>query len=67
LFGSGRPVFIVPHIHKGPAKLDKAILLGWRPTVGASRADAPALLSLARAVEVVSFKSDKRVAQQICV
>ena len=23
LFGSGRPVFIVPYIHKGPARLEK--------------------------------------------
>ncbi len=56
LFGSGRPLFIVPYIHKGPAKLDRAMIC-WDGSVQAARALAGAmsLLALSREVEVVTF------------
>ncbi len=55
LYGSGAPVFIVPTTHKGPAKLDKAMVC-WDGGASAARALAGALPLLARAseVEVVS-------------
>ncbi len=56
LFGSGRPVFIVPYIQKGPAKLDHA-LVAWDGGVTATRALAAAmpLLQQAKRVEVVTL------------
>ena len=58
LFRSGRPVFLVPHIHKGPARLGKA-MVAWDGGLGAARAVADALPLLKRAgrVEVVSIMS----------
>jgi nucleotide-binding universal stress UspA family protein len=54
LFGSGRPVFIVPSVHKGPAKLGKAMVC-WDGGIPAARAVAGAMPLLRRAgkVEVV--------------
>ena len=56
LFSSGRPVFVVPNIHKGPAKLGKALVC-WDGGLPAARAVAGALDILKRAgkVEVVSI------------
>lgn len=56
LFGSGRPVFIVPYIQKGPAKLDHAVV-AWDGGLAASRALAGAmpLLQACKRVEVVSI------------
>ena len=55
LFGSGRPCIILPYIHKGPAKLGKA-MVAWDGGFVASRAVAGALPLLQQAgkVEVVT-------------
>jgi hypothetical protein len=54
IFGSGRPVFIVPFVHKGPAKLGKALVC-WDGGVPAARAIAGVMPLLQRSgkVEVV--------------
>ena len=56
LFRSGRPVFVVPYIHKGAAKLGKA-MVAWDGGLAAARtvADALPLLKRAGRVEVVSI------------
>ncbi len=56
LFRSGRPVFVVPWIHKGPAKFGKA-MVAWDGGLAAARAvsDALPLLKRAGEVEVVSI------------
>jgi nucleotide-binding universal stress UspA family protein len=56
LFNSGRPVFVVPNIHKGPAKLGKAMVC-WDGGLPSARAVAGAIDILKRAgkVEVVSI------------
>lgn len=56
LFGSGRPVFVVPYIHKGPAKLDNA-MIAWDGGHAASRALAGAmpLLERCKRIEVVTI------------
>lgn len=51
LFGSGRAVFMIPHIHRGPAKLGKA-LVAWDGGQAAARAVAEALPVLTRSGEV---------------
>jgi nucleotide-binding universal stress UspA family protein len=66
LFGSGRPVFVVPPIHKGPAKLDTAMVC-WDGGAAAARALAEALpfLSHARQVEVVSVCREDEPAEEL--
>ncbi|HEY8580480.1 MAG TPA: universal stress protein [Beijerinckiaceae bacterium] len=56
LMGSGRPVFVVPYIHRGPAKLDHA-MVAWDGGLVAARALAGAmpLLQGAQRVEVVTM------------
>ncbi|MGE3643168.1 MAG: universal stress protein [Beijerinckiaceae bacterium] len=56
LFSSGRPALVVPYIHKGPAKLDKA-LVAWDGGMVAARAIAGAmpLLEQSKSVEVVTI------------
>lgn len=56
LFGSGRPVFLVPFIHNGPARLGKP-MVAWDGGLPAARALAEALPLLKRAssVEVVTL------------
>ncbi len=56
LFSSGRPVFVVPNIHKGPAKLGKAMVC-WDGGLPSARAVAGAIDILKRAgkVEVVTI------------
>jgi nucleotide-binding universal stress UspA family protein len=56
LFSSGRPVFVVPNIHKGPAKLGKAMVC-WDGGLPSARAVAGSIDILKRAgkVEVVSI------------
>ncbi len=62
LFGSGRPVIIVPHVHKQGLKLD-CVLVCWDASRPAARAIADALpfLTRAKAVEfvVVTGERDK--------
>jgi nucleotide-binding universal stress UspA family protein len=54
LFESGRPVIIVPYIHKAPLKLDR-VVVAWDGSRTATRAiaDALPLLARAKAVEVL--------------
>ncbi len=54
LFDSGRPVLVVPYIHKSGIKLDR-ILVAWDGSRSAARAvgDAMPLLKHAKTVEVV--------------
>jgi nucleotide-binding universal stress UspA family protein len=61
LFGAGRPVLIVPRIHKGAPKFGRA-LIAWDGSRAAARAlaDAMPLLKKAEVVEVVSV-TDHRV------
>jgi len=67
LFGSGRPVFIIPSDYKSPAKLEK-VMLCWNEGIQAARAlaDSLPLLTRARNVEIVcvggSEGADKRLA-----
>ncbi len=59
IFGSGRPVLLLPYIHKGPAKLGKA-MVAWDGGAVAARALAGALPMLQHAgkVEVVTVARD---------
>jgi nucleotide-binding universal stress UspA family protein len=62
LFGSGRPILVVPYIHHEPAKFEK-ILLAWDGSSAAARTlgDATPLLKLAsrvQAVHVIDVRSD---------
>jgi nucleotide-binding universal stress UspA family protein len=60
LFDSGRPVIIVPYIHRGPFKLDRVMICwdGSRPAVRAI-ADAMPLLERADRIEVVVVANDR--------
>src|SRR5262245_59922635 len=60
LFGSGRPVVVVPHIHKSPIKLER-VLVCWDASRPAARAIADALpfLIKAKAVEVVVVSGER--------
>lgn len=63
LFGSGRPMLVVPYIQSQPMKLDR-VLLCWDGSRNAARAvgDALPLLAKSKALEVVTISSrdDKR-------
>lgn len=60
LFGSGRPVIVVPFIQKGGIKLDR-VLVCWDGSRTAARAvaDAMPLLRKAKQVEVVIVASER--------
>jgi nucleotide-binding universal stress UspA family protein len=60
LFGSGRPVVVVPYVQKAPLKLDR-ILICWDGSRPAARAiaDALPLLAQAQAVEIVVVASER--------
>jgi nucleotide-binding universal stress UspA family protein len=66
LFGSGRPVFVVPSTHAGPAKLARAMVC-WDGGVAAARALAGALplLEKASVVEVVSISQKEKHAEEL--
>jgi nucleotide-binding universal stress UspA family protein len=66
LFGSARPVFVVPYIHQGPAKLDHAIV-AWDGGLVAARALAAAmpLLERARLVEVVTIPPSSEPVEEL--
>ena len=55
LFDTGRPVIIVPYIHKGPARFDH-VLVAWDGSAVAARAlnDALPLLQIAGKIEIVT-------------
>ena len=66
LFGSGRPVLIVPYIQKAGLKLDRAMVC-WDGSRNAARAiaDALPLLARAKAVEVVIVTGDPGKSDEI--
>lgn len=60
LFASGRPVFLVPSSHTGPARLEKALVC-WDGGAQAAKALAESLplLAQAQSVEVLRFGAEK--------
>jgi nucleotide-binding universal stress UspA family protein len=60
LFDSGRPVIVVPYIHKAPFKLDR-IMVCWDGSRPAARAiaDAMPLLERAGSIEVVIIANER--------
>src|SRR3954447_1056039 len=61
LFASGRPVLVVPYIHKAPLQLEQ-VLVAWDGSATAARAlgDALPLLARAKAIQVVSMGTAMR-------
>lgn len=55
LFASGRPVLVVPYVHKAPLQLEQ-VLVAWDGSATAARAlgDALPLLARAKSIQVVS-------------
>lgn len=66
LFGSGKPVFLVPFIYKGPAKLGK-VMVCWDGGIPAARAVAGSLPLLRRAgrVEVVRVSEQGQTPKEL--
>jgi nucleotide-binding universal stress UspA family protein len=60
LFGSGRPVIVVPHVQAGGLKLDR-VLMCWDGSRPAARAIADAIpfLTRAKAVEIVVVTGER--------
>jgi nucleotide-binding universal stress UspA family protein len=60
LFDSGRPMIVVPYIHKGPFKLDR-VMVCWDGSRPAARAiaDAMPLLQRAGSTEVVIIANER--------
>ena len=60
LFDSGRPVIVVPYIHKAPFKLDR-VMVCWDGSRPAARAiaDAMPLLERAGSIEVVIIANER--------
>jgi nucleotide-binding universal stress UspA family protein len=60
LFGSGRPVIVVPYIQKAPFKLDR-VMIAWDGGRAAARAiaDAIPLLAQAARIEVVIVANER--------
>jgi nucleotide-binding universal stress UspA family protein len=66
LFQSGRPVIVVPYIHRGAFSVDR-VLVGWDGSRTAARAigDAMPLLARAKAVEIVIVATDRAKSDEI--
>ena len=66
LFEAGRPVLVVPYVHRAALRLDR-VMVCWDGSRSAARAlgDAMPLLTRARAVEVVSVLGDRGKADEI--
>src|SRR6185436_17465746 len=66
LFGSGRPVVVVPYIQKGGLKLDR-IMVAWDASRNAARAvaDAMPFLKKANAIDVVIVASERPKSDEI--
>jgi nucleotide-binding universal stress UspA family protein len=60
LFGSGRPVLVVPHGHASPLSFERA-LIAWDGGLNAARAvwDSMPLLRLAKSIEIVTVVGEK--------
>jgi nucleotide-binding universal stress UspA family protein len=63
LFGSGRPVLMVPYIAQGPIKTDR-VLICWNGGVPAARAvhDAMPFLRKAKAIDVIAVNENEDAA-----
>lgn len=61
LFGSGRPVLVVPYIQDKPLKLDR-IMVGWDGSRNAARAlgDAMPFIRRSKLVEIVTISPDTK-------
>jgi nucleotide-binding universal stress UspA family protein len=66
LFESGRPVLVVPYIHKDGLTLERAIV-GWDGSRSAARAlgDALPILARAKTVEVVIVAAERDTGEEI--
>jgi nucleotide-binding universal stress UspA family protein len=66
LFGSGRPVIVVPYIQKSGIKLDR-VIIAWDASRSAARAvaDAVPFLRKAAAVEVVIVASERPKSDEV--
>ncbi|MEJ0075427.1 MAG: universal stress protein [Alphaproteobacteria bacterium] len=66
LFGSGRPVVVVPYIHKGGLALERA-MVAWDASRSAARAlgDAMPFLARAKAVDVVIVASERPKSDEV--
>jgi nucleotide-binding universal stress UspA family protein len=66
LFGSGRPVIVIPYIHKGGARLGR-VIVAWDGSRNSARAiaDAMPLLAKATAIEVVIVASERPKSDEI--
>jgi nucleotide-binding universal stress UspA family protein len=66
LFGSGRPVVVVPYIQKGGLKLDR-VIVAWDASRNAARAiaDAMPFLKKAKAIDVVIVASERPKSDEI--
>jgi nucleotide-binding universal stress UspA family protein len=66
LFGSGRPMLMIPYIHVGPLKLDRALVC-WDGSQPAARAvhDAMPFLRKARATDIVTVNEDSATASEV--
>jgi len=66
LFGSGRPVVVVPYIQKAPLKLDR-VMVCWDASRNAARAVADAIpfLHKARTVDIVMVASERPKSDEI--
>jgi nucleotide-binding universal stress UspA family protein len=61
LFGSGRPILIVPYIHSAAMKLDR-VLICWNASKNAARAiaDAMPILVRASAIQIIAVHENGR-------
>jgi nucleotide-binding universal stress UspA family protein len=66
LFGSGRPVVVVPYIQKGGLKLDR-VMVAWDGSRNATRAvaDAMPILGKAKQIDVVIVASERGKSDEI--
>jgi nucleotide-binding universal stress UspA family protein len=66
LFGSGRPVLMVPYINRGPFRCDR-VLICWDGGIPAARAvhDALPFLRKAETIDVVSINEDEDAAGEV--
>ena len=66
LFGSGRPVIVVPYIQKGGVQLDR-VMVCWDASRAAARAvaDAMPFLARAKAIDVVIVASERPKSDEV--
>ncbi len=66
LFGSGRPMLMIPYIHRGPFKSDR-VLICWDGGTPAARAvhDAMPFLRKATTIDVVTINENEDTASEV--